>query len=153
MLWGENRGKWKSQQSPGIESRLLDVRLRHFSPTCAVHIEDCGGWWLSSCRSSVAEHCRLKPEVSWVQFPVFAGFSTFLYFRLITSKYLFTLLEFAAVVVWLHTSVLVVSFPCTGLYLENRTVKIEGVKVDYLKIFYLGWGRGCTLSFNAGKLF
>ena len=45
---------------------LPGVRLRHFSPTCAVHIEDCEGWWLSGCRSSVAEHWRLKPEVYWV---------------------------------------------------------------------------------------
>ena len=29
-----------------------------------VHIEDCEGWWLSGCRSSVAEHWRLKPGVS-----------------------------------------------------------------------------------------
>ena len=35
--------------------------------TCAVHIEDCEHWWLSSCRGSVAERWRLKPEVSWVQ--------------------------------------------------------------------------------------
>ena len=28
-----------------------------------VYIEDCGGWWLSGCRSSVAEHWRLKPGV------------------------------------------------------------------------------------------
>ena len=26
---------------------LLGVRLRHFCTTCAVHVEDCGGWWLS----------------------------------------------------------------------------------------------------------
>ena len=31
--------------------------------TCAVHIEDCGGWWLSGCRSSVAEHWLHKPGV------------------------------------------------------------------------------------------
>ena len=34
-----------------------------FSTTCAVHIEDCGGWWLSGCHSSVAEDWRLKPDV------------------------------------------------------------------------------------------
>ena len=39
------------------------LQLRHFSPTCAVHIEDCGGWWLSGCRSSVAEHWPHKPGV------------------------------------------------------------------------------------------
>ena len=37
-----------------------------FSTTCAVHIEDCEGWWLSGCCGSVAEHWQLKPEVSWV---------------------------------------------------------------------------------------
>ena len=42
---------------------LPSVRLRHFSPTCAVHIEDCEGWWLSGCRSSVAERLWLKPGV------------------------------------------------------------------------------------------
>ena len=35
---------------------LPGVWLRHFSTTCAVHIENCGGLWLSGCRSSVAEH-------------------------------------------------------------------------------------------------
>ena len=44
-----------------------------FSTTCAVHIEDCEGWWLSGCRGSVAEHWRLKPEVSWFRLPVAAG--------------------------------------------------------------------------------
>ena len=28
----------------------------------SVHIEDCEGWWLSGCCSSVAEHWGLKPE-------------------------------------------------------------------------------------------
>ena len=37
------------------------------STTCTVHIEDCEGWWLSGCRGSVAEHWRLKPEVSQVR--------------------------------------------------------------------------------------
>ena len=44
-----------------------------FSTTCAVHIEDCEGWWLSACRGSVAEHWRLKPEVSWVRLPAAVG--------------------------------------------------------------------------------
>ena len=35
--------------------------------------EDCEGWWLSSCRGSVAEHWRLKPEVSWVRLPAAAS--------------------------------------------------------------------------------
>ena len=44
-----------------------------FSTTCTVHIEDCEGWWLSSCHSSVAEHWQLKPKVSWVWLLVAAG--------------------------------------------------------------------------------
>ena len=38
-----------------------------------VHIEDCEGWWLSGCHGSVAEHWRLKPEVSWVRLPAAAS--------------------------------------------------------------------------------
>ena len=33
----------------------------HFSTTCAIHIEDCEGWLLSGCHSSVVEHCQLMP--------------------------------------------------------------------------------------------
>ena len=39
--------------------------------------------WLS------AGHWRLKPEVSWVWLPVTAGLFTFLYFHLITSKFIY----------------------------------------------------------------
>ena len=39
---------------------LLDAWL---SPTCAVHVEDCEGWWLFVCHSSVAEHWLHKPGV------------------------------------------------------------------------------------------
>ena len=42
---------------------LPSVWLRHFSPTCAVHTEDCGGWWLSGCHSSVAEQWLHKSAV------------------------------------------------------------------------------------------
>ena len=44
-------------------AELPGVRLRYFSTTCAVYIEDCEVWWLSSCRSSVAEHWLHKPGV------------------------------------------------------------------------------------------
>ena len=54
---------------------LSGVRLRHFSTTYAVYIEDCEGWWLSGCRSSVAEHW----QTSWVRFPAAARLFTFLY--------------------------------------------------------------------------
>ena len=63
--------------------------LLNFKTTCAVHIEDCEGWCLSGCRGSVAEHWRLKPEVSWVRLPATASLFTLLYFRLITSKFLY----------------------------------------------------------------
>ena len=39
-----------------------------------------------ACRGSVVENWQLKPEVSWVWLLVTAGFVTFLYFRLTTSK-------------------------------------------------------------------
>ena len=42
------------------------------------------GWWLSGCHSSVAEHWRLKPEVSWGSTP--DPFHSI--FCLITSKFL-----------------------------------------------------------------
>ena len=50
---GENRRKRK--MSPvtswstliGLEHHIQSACLRHFSPTCAVHIEVCEGWWLS----------------------------------------------------------------------------------------------------------
>ena len=35
--------------------------LNVFRP--AVNIEDCEGWWWSSCCGSVAEHWQLKPGV------------------------------------------------------------------------------------------
>ena len=63
---------------------VLNASVAHL-----VHIEDCEGWWLSGCCGSVAEHWRLKPEVSWVRLPATAGFFTFLYFRLITSKFIY----------------------------------------------------------------
>ena len=69
---------------------LPGVRLRHscISTTCAVHIEDCEGWWLSGCYGSVAEHWWLKPGASWVWLPATAGFFTF---RLITSKFIYSI--------------------------------------------------------------
>ena len=46
-------------------------------------------WWLSRCRGSVVEHWWLKPEVVWL-LAAATGLFTFLYFGLITSKYLYT---------------------------------------------------------------
>ena len=71
----------------GMSTYLL-VTVGQLMRPC-IGIEDCEGWWLSGCCRSVAEHWRLKPEVSWVQLPVTAGFFTFLYFRLITSKFIY----------------------------------------------------------------
>ena len=66
-----------------------------------IHLEDCEGWWLSGRRGSVAEYWQLMPEVSWVRLPATAGLFTFLYFRLITSKFLYihAVLLFSNVVV------------------------------------------------------
>ena len=38
---------------------------------------------------SVAQHWWLKPEVFWVSLPATTCFFTFLYFRLITSKFIY----------------------------------------------------------------
>ena len=46
-----------------VHEWLTGVQLRHFRTTCAVHIENCEGWWLSGCCGSVAEHCLHKPGV------------------------------------------------------------------------------------------
>ena len=42
---------------------VTGVRLGHVSTTCAVYIQNCEAWWLSSCRKSVAEHWLYKPGV------------------------------------------------------------------------------------------
>ena len=85
-----------SQSSMYTAQMVLNASVVHLAATqyvpselCAVYIEDCEGWWLSGCCGSVAEHWRLKPEVSWVRLPATAGFFIFLYFRLITSKFIY----------------------------------------------------------------
>ena len=83
---GENFLVDPQQSSDNTYWEAAGYGTEAFSATCAVHIEDCEGWWLSSCCGSVAEHWWLKPEVSWVRLPATAGFFTFLYFHLITSK-------------------------------------------------------------------
>ena len=42
------------------------MRLRHFSSTCAVRIEDFEGWWYSGCRSS----CSGSPLAAQAWCPV-----------------------------------------------------------------------------------
>ena len=75
----------------GVDRKILSIRkepmLSGFSHSkCSDH---CEGWWLYSYRGSVAEHWWLKPEVSWVRLPATASLFNFLYFRLITSKFLY----------------------------------------------------------------
>ena len=52
--------------------------------TC-VALEDCEGWWLSSCHKVVSEHWQLS-LVPWIRFPATAGLFTSLYCCHITSK-------------------------------------------------------------------
>ena len=63
-----------SRQCYAIESQQPDNNQPSQTSVCTV------------CSGSVAEHWWLKPEVSWVQILVTAGFSP-LYFCLITSRY------------------------------------------------------------------
>ena len=57
-----------------------------FSTTCAVHIVGVGG-----CLDVVAQWQSTggSSQVSWVWLPVAAGLFTFLYFRLVTSKFIY----------------------------------------------------------------
>ena len=79
--------QWSSDGTYWVAARCV---TEAFSATCAVHIEDCGGWCLSGWCGSVTEDWRLKPEVSCMgstpgnHWPL-----TFLYFRLITTKFLY----------------------------------------------------------------
>ena len=60
----------KCSQTKSTQERATRVRACNY-----IIIEtgqNCEGWWLSGCRGSVAEHWRLKPEVSWVRLPVAA---------------------------------------------------------------------------------
>ena len=81
-----------------LRASCLKLEINEIWMLRAVHIEDCEGWWLSGCRGSVAEHWRLKPEVSWVRllaaadlfhFPLFSPHNIQILF--IVSKILMTL--------------------------------------------------------------
>ena len=76
---------YDNQTTTGLHIPLYAwcVQLSHYSTTCAVHIEDCEGWCLSSCRGSVAEHWLHK--LAWVRFQATVSLFTFPHF---TSKYL-----------------------------------------------------------------
>ena len=61
---------------------LLGVQLRHFSPTCAVHIENFTGLWLSSCHNFVtyralAAQARPMSGFDCQQLPAFSLCSIF----------------------------------------------------------------------------
>ena len=64
---------------------LPGVHLRHFSTTFAVNIEDCEGWWLSGCHSSVAEYWLHKPDVLDLIPSDCQPFCFFIYDHLVTS--------------------------------------------------------------------
>ena len=55
--------------------RHLKFANEAFTITCAVHVEDCEGWWLSGDRSSVAEHWQLaqtrSPRLNSCHLPTF----------------------------------------------------------------------------------
>ena len=83
------------------EFRCSGVWLRYFSTNCAVRIENSEGWWSSSCCGLVAEHWRLKPEVSWVWLLVTVSLFTFLYFCLKTSNFIYCLhISMRMIYVW-----------------------------------------------------
>ena len=69
----------------GINFRCYEAKKTGESEK--IHIQDCEGWWLSGCRSSVAEHWWLKPEVSWVRLPAAAGLFHFPLFSLCILMY------------------------------------------------------------------
>ena len=45
------------------EDRNGEIAMKWSLISMAVHIEDCEGWWLSSCCSSVTQHWLHKPGV------------------------------------------------------------------------------------------
>ena len=97
--------------------------------------------WLSGCCGSVAEHWQLKPEVSWVRLPATAGFFTFLYFRLITSKFIYFQREARCSELHLHVHNLITN-PSTTVLLQN----VHGVnkkigELAHKEIHMLGVGR------------
>ena len=68
-------------QSKCLDTEWLPgMRLRHFSTTCAVRVENCGGWWLSSCHRlsgrALAAQARC-PEFNSQRLPAFSLSSIF----------------------------------------------------------------------------
>ena len=65
MFWreiGESEKAGNCRSSDGTYWVVAEYVTEDFNTTCAVHIEDCEGWWLSGCHSSV-EYCLHKPYV------------------------------------------------------------------------------------------
>ena len=75
--------KIEESDSQSVWAKLPGVWLRH-----SVHVNQCEDWQLYGFRGSVADHWRLKPEMSWVRFSTTAGLFIFLYFLLITSEFM-----------------------------------------------------------------
>ena len=69
---------------------LSGCQVCNWGIQCHLCTTDCESWWLSCCCGSVAEHRVFKPEVSWVRSLMTATLFTFLYFHLITSKFLYS---------------------------------------------------------------
>ena len=82
----------------------LDTRLNVILSTQVVLIVSVWRNILSGCQMC---NWWLKPEVSWVQLPVTAGFFTFLYFHIITSKFLYMLVSCALHNVHVHIGFMV----------------------------------------------
>ena len=83
----------------------------------------CDGWWLFSCRGSVAEHWRLKPEVSWVQLLATAG----LLLSIFATKHLISNMGQDAVSSYRHISGVVSAKCYSGISFceSKKTVTIE----------------------------
>ena len=80
----ENHSAWVLSWQREFAGRPLTEFWRHILSGCQVcdwgiqyHLcsiyRGLWGWWLSGCRSSLAERWWLKPEVSWVRLPAAAG--------------------------------------------------------------------------------
>ena len=90
MLWGENRGKWKRLAAAGSRTQDTSGLSRQCSATEPQQPDDHQPPQSSMYTvQMVLNAWRLNPEVSWVQLLVTAGFFTFLYLHLITSKFIY----------------------------------------------------------------
>ena len=51
VYWLELLASWRFEAKKKQKGNIN----QEFSPACKVHIEDCNGWWLPACHSSVAD--------------------------------------------------------------------------------------------------